>query len=614
MGGQPPHGLVEADDAPPATPTPGGRRHAKHPRVTGQGFPPSPWVTVLAFAVVIVPFAVAVGRLLAAPGGRVYLPDDLALIDLHTRRALAWKQQLGVFDHNGWNHPGPTYFYLLSLAYRALGSGARAMFVGATLINALSAVAVLAVVRRWTTPTRTLWAALWICLLAWVLAAAGSASTTYSEGALGGLVSPWNPMVVIFPLLLLVVLCAAAVDRSALALLGAVLVASFVVQTNISSLPPVVALVAVAGVTWVVTAVADRRGGVGRGQVARRSGTAGPTGHRWGSWVWGAAGGVAFVLMWLPPVVQQLTNDPGNLTLIARFFTAPHPGHSAAAALWSVAAVYGVVVHGPAEVMRSYLGRTPHHAVSVVVASVLVVVLAVVVTVVGARQRNRFAAGLGALGLVGTLATILAVTRVVGPVFGYLVVWAVALPFGVLIGAGMLRLPATGATPAPGAFAASGFLRPVLCAVGLVAGVLLVVRVAAIPPLQAAGDSQVGRLYALVTPRLDHEGRVFVGDNGAGTGAGRLLDVERFVGLVNRLDQSGYHPTVNHFWKAQFGPGYLTTGTEDRSVELGTWSPSSVAEPGYVGRVGDMAVTVTDGSAGLTGRPSVGATGPTASR
>ena len=126
-------------------------------------------------------------------------------------------------------------------------------------------VAVLAVVRRWTTPTRTLWAALWICLLAWVLAAAGSASTTYSEGALGGLVSPWNPMVVIFPLLLLVVLGAVAVDRSALALLGAVLVASFVVQTNISSLPPVVALVAVAGVTWVVTAVADRRGGVGRG-------------------------------------------------------------------------------------------------------------------------------------------------------------------------------------------------------------------------------------------------------------------------------------------------------------------------------------------------------------
>jgi hypothetical protein len=645
MGGEPQHGLIEADEPgpapPPVTDAPGRGTHGRHRRrrpPTG-AFPPSHWVTVIAFAIVVAPFAVAVGRLLAAPGGHLYLPDDLALIDLHTRRALQWSQQLGVFDHNGWNHPGPTYFYLLSPAYRVLGSGARALFVGATLINALSAVACLAVVRRWTTPTRTLWAALWICLLAWLLAAAGPASTTYSEGALGGLVSPWNPMVIIFPLLLLVILCGAAMDRSALSLVGAVLVASFVIQTNISALPPVVALVAAAGGTWLVTAIADRRHRAGPPVVdapghprsVTRWGRGGPI--PWGrrQWAWAAAGAVAFVLMWVPPLVQQLTNHPGNLTLIVRFFRAPHPGHSAGAALWSVAAVYGVLVHGPAEVMRSYLGRTPHHVVSVVVVSVLVVLLASVVAVVGVRQRNRFAAGLGVLGLVGTVATAVAVTRVVGPVFGYLVVWAVALPFAVLVAVGVLDLPpAVGRAGTVGRVmrraAGPSPLRLGLCALGLVAGVLAVVRVAAIPPLGTVSDPQVGRLYTLVTPRLDREGSVFVGDNGAGTGTGRLLDVERFVGLVNRLDQSGYRPTVNHFWKAQFGPGYLTTGSEDRSVELGTWHPSSPGGPGYVGRVGDMAVTVTDGSAGANGvtgasgangvtvPPSAASTAPTASR
>ena len=262
-----------------------------------------------------------------------------------------------------------------------------------------------------------------------------------------------------------------------------------------------------------------------------------------------------------------------------------------------------MVVHGPAEVMRSYLGRTPHHAVSVVVASVLVVVLAVVVTVVGARQRNRFAAGLGALGLVGTLATILAVTRVVGPVFGYLVVWAVALPFGVLIGAGMLRLPATGATPAPGAFAASGFLRPVLCAVGLVAGVLLVVRVAAIPPLQAAGDSQVGRLDA--SPPRSSTTR---GGRSSGTTArargGRLLDVERFVGLVNRLDQSGYHPTVNHFGKAR---SVRATSPPEGRTARSNWGPGArrrwpsraTSAAGRHGRDGDRRVAGLPGGRAL---------------
>jgi hypothetical protein len=246
--------------------------------------------------------------------------------------------------------------------------------------------------------------------------------------------------------------------------------------------------------------------------------------------------------------------------------------------------------------MRTYLGRTPHHVVSAVLASLGVVAVAVVVTVVGVRQRNRFAAGLGALTLVGTVATVVAVTRVVGPVFGYLVVWAVAIPFGALIGVGTLRIPPA-AHAGRRSVTSPATLRPLLCALGLVAGVLLVVRVLAIPPLSSVSDPEVGRIYRLVTPSLGHGGSVFVGDNGAGTGTtARLLDVERFVGLVNRLDQFGYHPTVNHFWKAQFGPGYQSTGTEDRSIELSTWEPSSPGEEGYLGRVGDMAVTVTEGS------------------
>ena len=461
-------------------------------------------------AVVAVPFGWALVRLATSPTAHLTLPDDLALVDLHVRRALVWKQQLGVFDHNNWNHPGPAYFYLVSLVYRVLGSSARSLFVGATLLNGLSAVACVAVVRRRTTAARALWAAVWVVVLVAVLAAAGPSATTYSESVLGALVSPWNPTVVLFPLLLLVLLCAGAVDRSAASLAGALLVGTFVVQTDISTAPLAVALVGPAAVAWAVTAVRDHRARV-----------AAPTG-RWRTPL--VAGGlVLVVLAWVPPVVQQFTDHPGNLTLIARFFGASHPGQSLSGALWSVAAAMGVVAVGPSEVMTSILGGTPAHAALVVAVAVATVALAAVVTVQGVRHRSRFAAGLGALTLLGCLAAVLAVLHVVGFIFGYLVLWAVVLPVAALVGIGTVRVPVVRA--GTGA-------RAVLSAVAVGVSVAACVRVAAIPPLARAGDPHVARLAALVEPRLPAGSRVAVGDAGAGTADTRLLDTEVAFGLA----------------------------------------------------------------------------------
>lgn len=557
--------------------------------------PSGPWLTGLAFAVVGFPFAFAIVRLATTPSAHLSLPDDLALIDLHVRRALAWKQQLGVFDHNNWNHPGPAYFYLQSVVYRVLGSSERSLFVGAALLNGLAATACVAVVRRRTTPARALWAALWVVVLAGVLAAAGPSATTYSEGVLGALVSPWNPMVVLVPLLLLVLLCAGAADRSAPSLAGAVVVGSYVVQTDIATGPLVVALVGAAGVVWAVTAVRDRRalaataplepGGPAQPAVGIETTVGSPGPGRWRT-VLVVAGLAAVAVMWFPPLVQQVTNHPGNVTLIARFFGAAQPGQPLSGSLWAVAAGMTVLVVGPSEVMTSILGGTPAHAGLAVAVSLMTVGLAMTTAVAGVRQRARFTAGLGTLTLVGYVSAVVAVTHVVGFVFGYLVIWAVVLPVAALIGIGTVRWT-------PPARMAVG-LRVALCAVAVAAGVVACVRVAGIPPLSRAGDPNVARLAALVAPRIPPGGRVAVGDAGAGTADTRLLDTEEFIGLVNALDRAGYRPTVNAFWKAQFGPGYLSDGTEPRRVSLATWTSASESVPGYVGRVGDMAVLVTD--------------------
>jgi hypothetical protein len=316
-------------------------------------------------------------------------------------------------------------------------------------------------------------------------------------------------------------------------------------------------------------------------------------------WAWAVAGVAVLVLMWLPPVIQQLTNHPGNFTLIVRYFTAGHPGQSLADALRSVAAAYGTVVVGPGEVVTAYLGGAPHHAVVSYLTAAVVVAAALGVTVIAIRQRRRFAAGLGALGLVASVAMVFAVVHLIGFIYGYLVVWAVVVPIAVLIGVGMLgvRWPTGGGGGGggdPGGIVSATTVRYLVAALGVAMAVVLSVRVVAIPPLSAASNPRVAQLTNLVTPKLDPHGTVFVGDNGAGIGSPNgIYDTEEFIGLVNQLDQAGFRPTVNAFWKAEFGPGYLATGHHDRQINLQTWSPGATRLPGYVGRVGDIAVTVT---------------------
>jgi hypothetical protein len=578
-------------------------------------------LTLVAFGTLAIPFAIILVRFLVS-GGHVYLPDDLAVIDLNTRRALHWRQELGPFDRYGWSHPGPAYFYLLSVAYRLIGSGAQAQFIGATAINALASFGVVWVVKRRVGPAAAVWAAVCVGYLAIQLSFTGGQTVTYSESALGALVSPWNPTVVILPMVLFAVLCAAAPAGSPLSLLGALLIGSFIVQTDFSAAVMVVVFLVASALACVILAERKRRGrirrvhaaGTDRADGANRadgpdradpSGVGqgverGATGRNRsasrlfasGLWArtWAGLGLVVLVAMWVPPLIQQFTTNPGNMTLIVRFFTGPQSAPSATVAnsFRAAMAVYGVLAIGPSEVMNLALGRIYPHAAAASITAVVLVAIGVAVLVVGLRRRRRFAVMLGALSLAGGAVTVFAAWRVSGPVYGYLLVWAVAAPLLALIGVGALVLGSADRPVAAPTRPASS-LRVAVCGVAVVVCVVLSVHVAVLPPLSTVSDPVVGATVALVTPKLTPGQPVQVVD----AQGPDLLGTEQYIGVVNLLDERGYDPKVSGFFTDLLGPGFLATGHEPTQISIGRWTVRSPSLPGFVGRVGNDAITVT---------------------
>jgi hypothetical protein len=240
-----------------------------------------------------------------------------------------------------------------------------------------------------------------------------------------------------------------------------VVTGSFVVQTDISTAPVVAVIGGLAVVVWLATSILDlARLGLGDDAPTRR--------RAWFErrhWVTGsilAVGGLAVVLvMWLPPFNQQRSNHPGNLTLIARFFTDHHGTYPFVVGWRSLLSVDGVLFDGPGGVMNSNLGFGVVHPGAAWTVMVLAGLAALVAIVVGIVQRNRFASGIGMLALAGSAAVVISAAHVVGLIFGYLLIWAVVLPVAAFISPGLLTMPGGWG------FTRSRSSRPVTASTGL---------------------------------------------------------------------------------------------------------------------------------------------------
>jgi hypothetical protein len=192
------------------------------------------------------------------------------------------------------SHPGPLSFYLLAPMYRVLGSSAWAMLAASITLNVGALGASLAIAAR-RGGTRL------------VIAVAALLALLCLGYGLTVLTQPWNPYLpllwwVVFLLAVWSVACGDVVMLPA-----AVAAGSLCAQTHVPYLGLAVGLGAVAVVAAVRAWFHAAPGSSERGRVAR----------------WGIAAGVVGVLLWIPPLIDQAVNDPGNLRALYDHLATP---------------------------------------------------------------------------------------------------------------------------------------------------------------------------------------------------------------------------------------------------------------------------------------------------
>jgi hypothetical protein len=352
-------------------------------------------------AVVLAVLPLLVGVVTVLVRGELAIHGDDALVELRVRDVGSRDTPLvGSYQRFGWNQPGPLLFYVLAVPYRLLGSEFSALQVGALVLNAFAVVGTAVVAFRRGGAVLTVWT---LGLVAVVVHALGA----------DRIADPWEPRSLILPLLLLLFLAFDAADGHPWTVPVAAGVMTLVAQSYAAMAPVAVALFA-----WAVVAVVVRD----RAQIRRLVRPALVT-----------AG--VLVVLWVPPLVEQLREHPGNVSEMWAFFREPHDTLGVGDAYNAVALEFGA----DAPWITGDVPLAPFTPDVDVDAAPLVpfALLALLAGLGLARWRRDGSATVLALTvLVALAAGVVGFSRLVGGLFNWGVEWTVVLGVGCWLAAG----------------------------------------------------------------------------------------------------------------------------------------------------------------------------------
>lgn len=254
----------------------------------------APW---LGLGLSLVPFVAAAVALVVRVGNDYYPSSDWAVTEMHVRDIGHHQVLTGLYSTADWSHPGPLLFYLLAPFYWLTGGASIGLLLGALAINAAALVGIALIAQRCGgTP-----------LLLCALVGAGLLIRTLGAGFIS---DPWVISIATLPFALLLLLVWSMTRGDAWALPLGALVATFLAQTHVGFVVLALPLFAF-GAAWLV--VVARRD-------ALRAG-------------WLSAG--ILIVLWLPPLLDVLINEPSNLGKVVRHFRySDDPTHSLIESPW----------------------------------------------------------------------------------------------------------------------------------------------------------------------------------------------------------------------------------------------------------------------------------------
>jgi hypothetical protein len=255
-----------------------------------------PWSIV----VVAVVGVIGIVRLVGSIGRPFTSGGDVAFLELQLRQAVHGLVTVGPYSRFGWHDPGPAMFYLYAPLYWLSGGSSRSLFLSSWLVNVVSALAAVAILRRRAGE---------------LAATVGAAAFAVYAIAVGfdRLIDPWNPSILALPVFLLAVSGATAATGWTPGLVVAAVTATFLVQTYIATLPVAAPFFAVAVAGYIWSRVRVRRVDSMSGQIdPRRSSRIVYDGAM-------TLAVIVVVLLWAAPLGQQIDSSSGNLDRLARF-------------------------------------------------------------------------------------------------------------------------------------------------------------------------------------------------------------------------------------------------------------------------------------------------------
>jgi len=506
------------------------------------------------------------------------LASDLALINLRIGDVFGPDVPLlGPFSRYDWNHPGPLMFWVLAPVWRVLGSDAGAMWAAGAVTNLVAAVGLVVVARRFGGRR--------------LLVVVGAATLALLVGTGPLVADPWNPYLAVLPFAVFLLAAAAVATGDLLMVPVAVGVGSLLVQTHVGY-GLLVGVVGVWAATWL---------GVGywrsRPRQHTEDGSHPRTADRRRLVTIGAVTVAVALAAWSGPLIEQVSEDPGNLSRVVEYFTtSDDPTVGMGEALTVLGRQLSPI--GP------WLGGTEEAATQTAILepapwwwALPALGLLGLSIAVAWRRRWTSAALLGGTVLVGIVTAVVATSRITGFPFVYLLRfwWPLAMLSWVSIGWVALRLvPVDPLRRHSGALTAAA----VLAAVGLTVGATFS---AASEPPPLPGSEAVAAVADDVTAGLTPGGTYLVEP------VGWSLFGELF-GVVDVLESRGFTPVADGRFTIHFAPsrteggdgapttfdGTVVVATSRAAtdlaetpglVALGRWDPLTPAERAEIERL-----------------------------